>query len=1341
MTSRNNHPCPIVGMGASAGGFEAFQKFFAHMPPDTGMGFVLVQHLAPMHETLMPELLSKHILMPVEQVKDETLVERDRIYIIPPNATLTIEGGVIRVQSPESKDGLRMQIDRFLRSLAEDQGHNSVCILLSGTGSDGMLGLKAIKEQGGMAMAQEPATSRHDQMPRSAIGTGLVDHVLPVEQMPGVLVEYAKHLQAMQAPMIEHTIPRAEIEDSLRTICELLRLKTGHDFSRYKANTLVRRIQRRIQVLQASNLASYTERLRQDPEEAEQLLKDLLIGVTHFFRDPEAFEALAREAVSKILDRAEDGDDVRVWTPGCASGEEAYSVAILLREEMDRRHQRVKTQIFAGDIDEEALEVARLARYPEAIADHVSPERLERFFIKGHNFYQMSKDIREMCIFSTHNLVKDPPFSRLDLISCRNLLIYLGSELQHHVSLLFHYALRPGGFLFLGSSENMPAPTELFRTIDSKNRIFKRSETLLHPPLEFPFAERTRAARTTAAGHWGPRQQIAEQESNTQKLERLLLDTYSPAWVVITSEGETRYFSPRTGKYLEPPAGAPNMNVLSMARQGLRLDLRTALHKAIKTGESVLHQDVTVETNGEAQRINLIVRPLTDMGEGADLYLVVFQELGLPKHPGEEESRPVDHIAEQLESELRMTKEHLQATIEEVETSNEELKSSNEELLSTNEELQSANEELQTSKEELESINEELETINTELSKKVEELDHAHGEIRSLFQSTPFAIIYVDRALRIMHYTPPSTKIFSLIESDIGRPLTDIVPRFAEQDLIPSIREVLRTLAMHEREVQLADGSASYILRILPYLRHDNVVDGVILTFADVTDLKRSQLQHAQLAAIVESSADAIISRSLDGKIISWNPAAASLFDYSPFEAIGQPMTLIVPTDKIEEMEKVLSALGRGKTIPVYETVHIRKGGTRVPVQVTSFPLKDPKGTLVGVAANFHDISTLKRAEDALKEEVRQKDDFLAMLSHELRNPLAPLRSCLSVLNNSGSERDQEVAVEIMGRQLRQLETLVDQLLDTSRLSGNKLVLQIGDVDLVEVVRGVAEDLSATAAAREQELEVHLPGKPIWIGGDRVRLTQVVANVLHNASKFTESGGKIVITMRLEPNGHAALLTVRDTGIGMDQEMVSRLFQHFSQADHSIDRSRGGLGLGLSLSKKLLEAHGGTIEGRSDGPNQGSEFTIRIPVDPNRTPPPRPQRLAATPDRKKSISRRVLLIEDNPDGLMSTKMMLEVFGHEVATAPDAIQGLEVARKIKPEVILCDIGLPGGMDGYQFAREIRQDKGLRKTFMVALTGYGWESDQRQAQEAGFDSHLIKPAHLDSLQRLLVNLSDR
>jgi CheY-like chemotaxis protein len=408
---------------------------------------------------------------------------------------------------------------------------------------------------------------------------------------------------------------------------------------------------------------------------------------------------------------------------------------------------------------------------------------------------------------------------------------------------------------------------------------------------------------------------------------------------------------------------------------------------------------------------------------------------------------------------------------------------------------------------------------------------------------------------------------------------------------------------------------------------------------------------------------------------------------------------------------------------------------------VTSFPLKDPKGTLVGVAANFHDISTLKRAEDALKEEVRQKDDFLAMLSHELRNPLAPLRSCLSVLNNSGSERDQEVAVEIMGRQLRQLETLVDQLLDTSRLSGNKLVLQIGDVDLVEVVRGVAEDLSATAAAREQELEVHLPGKPIWIGGDRVRLTQVVANVLHNASKFTESGGKIVITMRLEPNGHAALLTVRDTGIGMDQEMVSRLFQHFSQADHSIDRSRGGLGLGLSLSKKLLEAHGGTIEGRSDGPNQGSEFTIRIPVDPNRTPPPRPQRLAATPDRKKSISRRVLLIEDNPDGLMSTKMMLEVFGHEVATAPDAIQGLEVARKIKPEVILCDIGLPGGMDGYQFAREIRQDKGLRKTFMVALTGYGWESDQRQAQEAGFDSHLIKPAHLDSLQRLLVNLSDR
>jgi two-component system, chemotaxis family, CheB/CheR fusion protein len=1332
---------PVIGMGASAGGLEAFQKFFSRMPPDSGMAFIVVQHLDPHHATMMPELLRKGTTMAVEQVQDETPVEPDRVYVIPPNATLTIEAGVLRVKAPIEPRGVRMPIDSLFHSLAEDQGHRAVCILFSGTGSDGTLGLRSVKEHGGLAVAQTPESARHDSMLRSAIGTGLVDHVLPPEEMPAKLLEHAAYLCNLEAKGGGGLFD--ETGDQLARICGFLRRKTSHDFSRYKTATLVRRIQRRMLVLQIASASDYVERIRQDPREAEQLFRDLLIGVTQFFRDPQAFAELARDVVPQIVRQAGPDGAVRVWTPGCATGEEAYSVAILLKEEEARQEVRPRVQIFAGDIDDEALEFARQARYPEGIAEHVTPDRLRRFFTKENHSYRVAKEIRELCIFSTHNLIKDAPFSRLDLVVCRNVLIYLEADLQRHVASLFHYALRTGGYLFLGPSESVAGPADLFRTIDKKQRIFQRNETITAPPLTFPLPDRALVERPTARP-WVPRTATAGQRDSVAALERILLDHYAPAWVIINAQGESVYFSPRTGKYLEPAVGTPSMDIVSMARKGLRLDLRAAIHKARKTGEPVVHEGVAVETNGDLQQINLIVRPLHEGSDDSGLFLVVFQELGPPKSLKEakkhKRSGEGDPLVEQLESELRMTKDHLQATIEEVETSNEELRSSNEELLSTNEELQSANEELQTSKEELQSVNEELETINAELGKKVEELDVANGDMQNLLQSTQIPTVFLDKELRIKRFTEAATRVFRLIETDVGRPIGDIAHRF-ETNLIEDLKEVLRTLAPKDHQVRLADQTATYLMRILPYRRMDNVIDGVVLTFLDVTALNRALEQHGRLAAIVESSQDAIVGRTFDGVVTTWNEAATRMFGYTEAEALGRPISVIVPDDGSEELERVHAQLRRGEIVAPFESVRRTRDGRRLAVSVAISPLKDVSGRLIGSSAIFRDISDLKRAQEVLRKEAHYKDQFLALLSHELRNPLAPLRTSLELLRRRG-QADEEVerSLDVMERQLSHMTALVDQLMDASRISSGKIVLNREDLDLVGLFRTAVDDYRFLLERAELRLELHLPARPLFARADRTRLTQALGNLLANAAKFTDRGGTITVTLVEAPNGRSAVLTVRDDGVGIEPDVLARLFQPFMQADPTAGRTRGGLGLGLALVRGLVESHGGSVEARSGGRGKGAEFIIRLPLltTDERISLPRPE----PPDSPK-VTRplRILLVEDNVDAVESLQRLLQLAGHTVETAFDGRTAVEKARAFEPEVVLCDIGLPGDMDGYGVATAIRRHADGKPPYLVALTGFGQQEDRQRTREAGFDWHLTKPAEPDVLQRLLAELPKR
>jgi two-component system CheB/CheR fusion protein len=830
---------PIVGIGASAGGVEALETFFRAVPAENGMAFVVVTHLPPYHDSLLAEILGRATEMPVVNARDDEPVEAQHVYVLPPSAALTIRQGRLRLRQTAAEGRERAPIDVFFTSLAEDQGEHAIGVVLSGGGSDGTLGLKALKENGGLTIAQgaNQTRPRFADMPSNAVAAGFVDLVLPVEDIAERIIAYVGNWAALD---MERS------DEALGKIYNLLCTRTGHDFSEYKDRTFQRRVQRRMQVVQTTKLEDYADRLQQDTDEVRALFRDLLIGVTDFFRDAEAFHALETQVVPKLFEGKGAGDEVRVWVAGCATGEEAYSIAILLREHMDIVEASPKVQVFASDIDETAMTVARAARYPAALVNEVSPERLKRFFVQEGASYRVIKDLREMCIFSNHSVIRDPPFSRLDLISCRNLLIYLKPGLQGQVFPLFHYALRPGGYLFLGLSENISRYTDLFVPLDKANRVFRRRDLVARSPARFQrFVPNTGRRDTTSdAGDRRPnRSDLLRRVANS------IVEQFAPAYVIVDESGQALYFSAGTGKYLQAAAGPPNRDIIAMARPGLRPGLRTLLHQAKQANRRMTRSGIAVQVDGGVQTISLAVEPITEGKETA--YGIVFIDRGTveAEHESADSEAPEsrDVTVRQIERELSETKERLQSTIEELETANEEFRSSNEELLSVNEELQSANEELETSKEELQSVNEELQTVNNELRTKIDELDRANSDLTNLFQSTQIATVFLDRDLVIRNFTPAVTKLFSLIPGDRGRPLTDITCRIEYPDMESDIKTVFAGKVI-ERPVRLASGQGHYLARILPY-RTENEIDGVLLTFVDVTNIIAAEEQQKVLTA------------------------------------------------------------------------------------------------------------------------------------------------------------------------------------------------------------------------------------------------------------------------------------------------------------------------------------------------------------------------------------------------------------------------------------------------------------------------------------------------------------
>ena len=948
---------PIVGIGASAGGLEALETLFDNMPAALGIAIVIIQHLSPKHKSIMASLLRKHTPMTVLEIEDGLKIKPGCVYLNPPDKNVAIINRQLYLTEPQQTRGINLPIDSFFRSLSEDLAEKAICIILSGTATDGTLGIKAVKGEGGMAMVQDPNSAKYSGMPNSAIATGLVDFILPLEKIPGELIKYVQHPYIDSPEKIETA--EQQFKNYVQKILGLIRTRTGHDFSKYKQTTIRRRIERRMAVHQLDRLETYRAYLEKTPAEVDILFKDLLIGVTNFFRDSQAFEVLNKKVIPQLINNRGNDAPLRIWITGCATGEEAYSLAIVFAEALSEHRKQLGIQIFASDIDMEAIEFARAAIYPASIAADVSPERLDRFFLKEGDAYRVRKQIRDMIVFAPQNLIKDPPFSRLDLVSCRNLMIYMEPVLQKKLLPLFHYTLVPNGFLFLGTSESIGEFSRLFSTVDAKWKIFKRKpyiddnvadypRTPFHDILPQPAGADERRVPTVADIH--------------NLAEKIVLENYASPCVLINDQFEILHFIGHADRYLSTPSGKASFNILKMAREGLRYKLNTVLHQALKQKKTITTKGLEFKLNNKLRTVDLVIRPMTESTISQAFMLVIFDEktAHLPiQKKIKAENETTDPYLLGLEQELLSTREYLQSTNEELETSNEELKSTNEELQSVNEELQSTNEELETSKEELQSTNEELVTVNAELLKKVDELSEVNNDINNLLASTEIGSIFLDINLCIKRFTPAVTKIFNLIHTDIGRPIIDITTKIRIDDLYDRAKEVLRTLTRQELEVPDKNG-VWYSVRITPYRTLENVIDGVVINFVDVSQLKNIN-QLNRLATVVRDSNDAVTVQDLEGNILAWNKGAAQTYGWSEAEALKMNIRELVPQNKRKELKTLTKMVKNKEHVAPFATQRLCKNGKILDLWLTITALKDEGGKPVEIATTEREIAEFKK--------------------------------------------------------------------------------------------------------------------------------------------------------------------------------------------------------------------------------------------------------------------------------------------------------------------------------------------------------------------------------------------
>lgn len=1337
-------------------------RFFEQMPKQSGMAFVVILHLSPEHESNAAEILQRVTDMPVEQVQSATHIRADHVYVIPPGVDLTMVDGALIPAPREPAQGSPVTVDRFFRTLALVRGERSIAVIMSGTGSDGAIGLTSIKEQGGITMAQAPDDAAYDGMPTAAISTGMVDFVLPVVEMGPRLNEIWRNAQCITLPDAvlaspgggepAHQAVAVEAEKALQEIMSLLRSYTRHDFGHYKRATVLRRLERRMQVNRLPDLPSYRDFLRQRKEEAAPLLQDMLISVTNFFRDPSAFETLERDVIAGLVAQKAPAEPLRAWVAGCATGEEAYSLSILLREQADAQSKLVDVQIFSTDIDERAIAMARRGTYADGIVEDVTPARLRQYFVHSHGQYRVSAAVREPVLFAVHNLLRDPPFSRLDLICCRNLLIYLDRAAQAHVLEMFRVALKPGGVLFLGTSESTEACGTLFSAIDKKNRIYQVNPAYRasrHLPLirEAPLGQ--------ASGAVVPSIRKPARRSNAAtfaELHQRALEQFSPPSVLVDADYNVLHLSNGVGRFMERPSGEPSNNLLNNVRPDIRIELRTALFKASQSGRSVETRTAQRPRDGKQFVLNIAVRPVHQDAGVSGLTLVVFDEVEESIHqPLEGFSSDVarTQLIGQLEEEARELKLHLQEVIEGSETSTEELKASNEELQAINEELRSATEELETSKEELQSMNEELVTVNFELKTKVEERGHINDDLQNLIASSEIATVFVDRGMRIKRYTPHASQLFNLIPSDLGRSLFDITSRLVYSELAQDAAAAFKELRARERHVSSSDGR-KFLARILPYRTSDDKIEGAILNFFDITALRtaeeRVRVGEERLKVVAATTRDfAIITTDAQGAIATWNVGAERIFGYPEAEVLAQPIAMIFTTEDQargipeREMQTALTA-GRAED----ERWHRRKDGSRFFASGVMTPLdgiagpgfakiaRDMTGTKQQELAQEHLLFKEKKASLSAQMANELKDKFLAVLSHELKQPLNLIQMNAELLIRLPAAAEHPVVHRIgdtIKRAVSSQNRIVNDLLDLSRIRTGKLRLNRVAVDVGEVARLLTDAASQELAGKHVTMVLNA-GADVVCHGDRVRVEQILWNLLSNAMKFTPDGGQIHVDVTTDTD--FARIIVSDTGCGIDPAQLSQVFGMFSQAGAET-QANPGLGIGLALVDELTRAHGGRVQAQSQGLGQGATFTVWLPLQGS-LKAQAPARLRGEVDLK---GWRVLAVDDYVEGLLPFAEILRLEGAFVDVADSAKKALELLESNSYDLLISDLGMPE-MDGYQLIAELRCRPATRELKAIAMSGLGRRADARRALEAGFNAHVPKPAAVDDLKAAIAIL---
>jgi two-component system CheB/CheR fusion protein len=1436
----------VVGVGASAGGLEALQRLFEHMPRTGGFAFVVIQHLSPDFRSLMDELLSPHTELRVVRAEDGVEVEADTVYLMPAKHEMTISGGRLCLTERDPSKGLSLPIDAFFRSLAEDAGSRAIAVVLSGTGSDGSRGLRAVHDAGGLIIAQTEDSAKFDGMPRAAVDTGVVDLVLSPEEIADALQKYLEH----DGHLIE-TADQDHGGDLVQRIFDLLRRESGIEFGDYKGSTVGRRIERRLLLSDCRDLEQYAARIAEDPAELRALYKDLLIGVTRFFRDPEAFERLKTDVLPALIDRAPPGEELRMWVAGCATGEEPYSLGLLVLETLRARgRENHPFRIFATDVHRASLEVAGQGIYPAEAVAQVPPELRETYFERHPDGYQVAPSLRSHVIFAHHNLLRDAPFTRLDLLSCRNLLIYFKLHAQRRILALFHFALKTSGVLLLGPSETPGPLAEEFATVDTRWKIFRKSRDVrIAPDVRLAAAPGGIEIQGRSAA---PRP--SSEDARVTGARASLLERYAPPALVVDDGGRLLHSFNGGADFLNQRDGKPSLNLLDLIEGELRYVVSGALKRVQKDSQPVAYAGITAQAGLEKRRIRVVVQAVGE-GEGADRSYAVVFEPDEPEAGVTTAAVPVGDLLDErltsLEGELRVTKENLQATIEEMETSNEELQATNEELIASNEELQSTNEELH-------SVNEELYTVNAEYQAKITELTELTADMNHLLEATEVHTIFLDRELRVRKFTPRIAETFNLLPQDVGRRLDSFAHNLADRTFLGDLEKVAASGEPVQREVEDRSGRA-YLLRILPY-QTPSGIEGLVVTLVDLSHIKRARRELALseeryrtllraitailwtadaqgnfsqaqpewetytghgweahrglgwldgvhpedrervrggwLAAVAEPRlfeaegrlwskahgdyryfvARAVPLLDAAGGVREWvghvvdvhdarmvelavqrkEAQIRAIIDNSPAfiwvkdpsgrylvagqqceMVMGVPCGNIVGKTDYDFLPVAISdglragerkVLENGETIEVEEIIPI-EGQARTFLTV-KFPLRDERSVIYAVAGISTDITERKRDAEEIQKAVERRDQFLAMLSHELRTPLGAILNAADLLERGNGTRSPAFAREVIRRQTRHMAKLIEDLLDVGRITRDQLILDEQLLDLRLVVEDAVEPLRPVAERKGVQVVVHTHGEPAPVKGDQARLRQIFTNLLTNAIAYTPAG-RVEVSLAVEQS--QVKVTVRDTGIGLTQDELARVFDLFYQTPQALDRKRGGLGVGLTLALKLARLHGGMITAESAGRGSGSAFTVVLrraegmaAAENQATEPPRP-------DGK----LRIVLIEDNEDIRDTLEDLLRLEGHEVMAECEGIRGAATIVETAPDVAIVDVGLPG-MDGYAVAKVVRAARGAAVR-LIALTGYGRREDRMEAAAAGFDRHLVKPIDHDMLMRVLAEIA--